>query len=698
MRSNPCLFVLLTLSVAPAQQAASGPSAAQIDSAVRAIDQIVERDLAAKGKKPNPIVDDSTFVRRAYLAIVGRIPTAGEVEAFARADASRRRLTTIDSLVGSPGHQSHQFHWWADLLRARTRLNRQVSGEPYMHWIKDALAKNKPYDAMVKELLVAEGPALARDNGATGYHLRDLAMPEDDMANTMRLFLGTRLECAQCHNHPFDKWKQKEFYELVAFNGGMQYRTDIEQSPAVQGLRDAARDLMQEHGQRAQQALRQIMQTATVGIQGSGTGFVRLPDNYQYPDAKPNQPVQASTPFGADVALNLQTPRVGARQPRRLPQRANNKAPVGQPADTRAAFAQWVVSADNPRFATVIANRLWKRTFGVALIEPLDDLRDDSVASSPELMQYLEKLIVDLKFDLRAFETVLLHTRLFQREVVNGEAGDDSPFQGPLLRRMTAEQMWDSLLTLVIPDLDQTLRPANARAEEAYARYEKLSSASLEDLKRELEANILRQTDPQKFRAMMRERTAAGTQEREAISDAKLEQARPLFRELAAARRRGDEAAEAKTLVLLQQLGVPLPGERARRNRGDQTLARASDLPSPAPVGHLLREFGQSDRDTIEAGHTEASVPQVLDLLNGFVDQRLLDNRGSVLRRAVDAEKDLGKKITAAFVALLARQPTSAELAAWRKDATDVESTAVESTVRDLIWVLLNSHEFRFIR
>jgi hypothetical protein len=561
-----------------------------------------------------------------------------------------------------------------------------------MHWIKEALAQNKPYDDLVKELLVAEGPAYARGNGATGYHLRDLAMPEDDMANTMRLFLGTRMECAQCHNHPFDKWKQKEFYELVAFNGGMQYRTGFEQSAAAQGLRDAARELMAAHGQRAQQAMRQLVQTATLGITGSGTGFVRLPDNYQYGDGKPNEPVEAGTPFGVAVDLDLPSPRPGARQSRRAPRRAG-PAPVGQPAQTRAAFADWLASKDNPRFATVIVNRLWQRTFGRALIEPLDDLRDDTQASHPELLAYLEQLIVAFDFDLRAFEETLLRTKLFQRQAYAGEADDDFAFQGPRLRRMSAEQVWDSLLTLVVPDLDGTLRPSGARAEEVYARYERLGSASPEELKRDIEAGILRQSDPQKFREMMRERAAAEMAERDAAVDDKLVAARPLFRELLAARRRGDESAETNITQQLRALGVPLAGERARRNRGDQTLARASDLPAPAPAGHLLREFGQSDRETIEAAHTAASVPQVLTLLNGFVDQRLLDNKNSVLRRTVDAEKDLAKKVALVFTTLLARAPTAAEVKAWR-----AEGKEVEPMLRDLVWVLVNSHEFRFIR
>lgn len=672
------------LGAAPSAQEPRAPSEAQIEAAARTIDELVERDLAAHELAANRVVDQPTFVRRAYLAVAGRIPTLAELEDGLRGGIGRRG-ELIDRLLGSPGHQSHLFNWWADLLRVRTRLNRQVSGEPYIHWLKTVLAENRPYDAMVREMLAAEGPAHARGNGATGYHLRDLGMPEDDTANTLRLFLGTRLECAQCHDHPFDKWKQKQFYELVAFNGGMQYRTGFENSDAAQALRDTARAMMAEHGQRAQQAVRQMVQVATLGVVGSGTGYARLPANYQYPDAKPGQPVQARVPFGPAPELALSPLPPSGRQARR-PQRRAARGPVGKPADSRAAFAQWVTSDDNTRFAVVIANRYWKRTFGRGLIEPLDDLRDDTEASNPPLLAFLAELVVDLDYDLRAFERVLLRTRLFQREAVSGDESGTPRFAGPYLRRMSAEQVWDSLLTLVVQDLDATLRPAGARAEEVYARYEKLASATPDELRQEVQATVLRRTDPQRFRAMLAEQA----RERSQQDEEKLKQARPLFRQLAAARRRGDTAAEETLVAELRQLGVPLPGDRVRRNRGGQALQRASDLPAPAPAGHLLRQFGQSDRETIDAGFTDASVPQVLTLLNGFVDQRLFE-RNSVLRRALEARKGLAAKVEVAFQAILGREPTAAERAEWTRGAD-------EASVRDLVWVLVNSHEFRFIR
>ncbi|MBL8898448.1 MAG: DUF1549 domain-containing protein, partial [Planctomycetes bacterium] len=213
IRTLAALACFLLPGLARAEGEGDGaPATAERDHAkfAAAIDRLVDADLARAGVPANPPSDDATFVRRAYLQIVGRIPTAEEARAFLADRSAEKRTQLIDRLLVSPGHESHLFTWYADLLRAKSRLANQISGEPYLHWIKSAVAANEPYDQIARDLLTASGAAHARENGETGYYLRDRGMPEDNMANTARVFLGTRLECAQCHNHPFDKWTQKD--------------------------------------------------------------------------------------------------------------------------------------------------------------------------------------------------------------------------------------------------------------------------------------------------------------------------------------------------------------------------------------------------------------------------------------------------------------------------------------------------------
>jgi len=175
------------------------------------IDALIDQHLEADGQKRNRPTDDQTFVRRIHLSAAGRIPNIDEVVDFLGSKSKQKRSDTIDRLLDSYGYVSHQFNFMADLLRIKSKLTNNTPGGPYIRYIKDALEDNKPYDELVYELLSANGAFFDQDNGAVGYYLRDRNMPEDNMSNTIRIFLGTRLECAQCHDHPFDKWTQRQY-------------------------------------------------------------------------------------------------------------------------------------------------------------------------------------------------------------------------------------------------------------------------------------------------------------------------------------------------------------------------------------------------------------------------------------------------------------------------------------------------------
>jgi hypothetical protein len=180
--------------------------------------------------------------------------------------------------------------------------------------------------------------------------------------------------------------------------------------------------------------------------------------------------------------------------------------------------------------------------------------------------------------------------------------------------------------------------------------------------------------------------------QRQLAADKELQQkAQPLLRELAQARRDGDLRKQRDVAEKLEAIGLPL-GQRAARGReGD--LQRASDLPQPAPPNHLLRQFGQSDRETVDAAASVATVPQVLTLLNGFLDQRVLEGQ-SALRASLENATDGERRVRIAFLTTLSREPSAAEAQDWRK-AIAIDG---EGVVKDLVWVLCNSNEFRFVR
>lgn len=179
---------------------------------VAEIDALLAASWKAAGVEAAPPASDEVFVRRAYLDLVGRIPTRGEALAFLNDSDGDKRDALVGQLLESEGHAAHLFHFWADLLRLNSRAHGgqgQMTAKPYVAHVRRRVGENMPYDEFVRELLSAQGKVW--ENPAIGYYMRDIGMPLDNLALTSRIFLGTRIECAQCHNHPFDKWSQMDF-------------------------------------------------------------------------------------------------------------------------------------------------------------------------------------------------------------------------------------------------------------------------------------------------------------------------------------------------------------------------------------------------------------------------------------------------------------------------------------------------------
>lgn len=573
------------------------------------IDELVAKNYAKYNIRPNPLTTDEQFVRRAYLDITGTIPTYQETKRFLADRDPAKRSRLIDLLLNSREHAGHMYNYWADILRLRDReVTNNAPGRLYNEWVKVSLEKNVPYDQWVYEMLTAEGKYF--ENPATGYVLRDSGMPLDLMNNTIRIFLGTQIGCAQCHDHPFDKWKRKEFYEIAAYTFGTATRRSANdkmfgKGNVVQRLREELKkvDASYDGGGK----YNRFLQGNLIEVYANNAKLT-LPHDYQYDDGKPNDPVKPRTIFDPQPVLG------------------KNDSP-------RVVFAKWLTSPDNPRFATTIANRMWKRLFGVGQIEPVDDMKDDSVAENPELMEFLRQEMIRLRFNLKEFQRILLNTQVYQREASREEVtpGDEYHFPGPILRRMTAEQVWDSFITLAVwnPE-DYQMEPARVQAQLLDLD---LKTATAEEIyKRDQE---------------LREAT-------------------------------GGKANSARNKDYTYQ-GV--------------LLARASELPCPMPPGHFLRQFGQSDRESIEASSTDGSVPQILQMFNGPITHMILHEK-SLMYHTVTKEDRPEERVNVIFLTILSRRPTEEE----RKVALEEIKAHGNAGYGNVIWSLVNTREFLFIQ
>jgi len=532
------------------------------DSPSDNIDKLIEAKLKENELSPNEEIAEGVFLRRVYLDIVGRVPTIEEAEAFHSESYENKRERLIEKLLSSEGYVSDSYHLWADILRINGEPGGTVSSA-YELWVKDALRKNMPYDEFVHSLITAEGKFW--ENGAVGYYFRDRGMPLDNMSNTVRVFLGTRLECAQCHDHPFDKWTQMDYFKMASFSYGMNTRAydsmnrnfanrEIKQGGA-EAYREKAIELTgsrkfpvfaresqlekyletvpenpertkvgskedrkkerKRNMKKARQSdrlqdgvayharfdmtkeefadvVKQCL-TAAEEVSGrrstmrevlselydplqytavtSGEKNAELPHDYAYDDAKPHDKIMPATMFGYDVEVADGEKRI-------------------------EAYGRWMTSPENPTFTRVIANRLWKEVFGHGVFEPVDELTDHTVITNPELLSYLEELMVELDYDMRAFQSILYNTKAYQRGAYAGEVELGAPyyFPGPKLRRMSAEQIWDSLVALALPEADR-YQPNLEKKLTAIQRIEKIYQ-SLEERPFDEFMKMVREVEP----------------------------------------------------------------------------------------------------------------------------------------------------------------------------------------------------------
>ena len=632
------------------------------------IDALVMQQLSDEGLTRNKQTDDFVFVRRVYLDIIGRIPSLKETKAFVSSKKKSKRENLIDELLDSYGRTSRQFNFWADLLRVKSQMGNGLSGQPYVDFVKDSLERNQPYDEFVQELLTASGPNLATGNGEVGYYLRDRNMPEDNMSNTVRIFLGTRLECAQCHDHPYDDWTQRQYFEMVAFTNGMSYRSSNDNALESQKLMKGGK-VPGKISTRVKQYLRSL----NMGISGSGSGVARLPENFLGDDGEDGEIVVAREMFNGEAITDAEIPKTKRKRSRG---RIRGSHEIG----SREIYAAWLTAPDNPRFATVIANRLWKQAMGIGLIEPVDILEEGVKGSNPELMEYLTKTMIELDFDMKQFQRAIYLTETYQASAFAKDVPDVTKynFQGPIVRRMSAEQIWDSLLTLVINETD--VRRTNPQ-------YEADTSVQYENLIKMQPQKILQHAIKT---VEKRQGNRGEAQKQKKTFKAKQNE----FKKRLKAAQNANNAAATRKLLAQQAKFM------AKYRKSQPEFARASELSSPAPAKHFLREFGQSDREVIDNGNLEPSIPQVLSMMNGILEKNVCRDPASVLMQQAVKAGSSKECVETVFLTMLSRKPNRKELQAWRPDFDTAvkqrRQSAMVDTFSDLIWTIANSNEFIF--
>jgi hypothetical protein len=358
------------------------------------IDAYLQRAWAAAGIVPAPAADDAELMRRLYLHIVGKIPTAAEARDFLDSTAPDKRAQLVEELLARAAFATHMASVWRELLLPGAYNNPETVGliAPLETWLRLRWAEDTPYDRLAFELLTARvqppggmqavrAPA-SRASPLSFYQYNEYK-PENLAASAARVFLGVQVQCAQCHDHPFARWKRTEFWSLAAFF--------TEES---------------------------IIASAGVASTGGVPGR-----SVKIPDLVPEKVVEAAFLDGSSPDWSAEP-------------------------DSRAALARWMISLDNPFFARACANRVWEHFFGRGLVEPVDDL--DAAESAPlaPLLELLAQQFAYHRYDLKYLVRAIVATQAYQQ---SSRAAADDPDALALFARMsvqhlTADQLFDSLV------------------------------------------------------------------------------------------------------------------------------------------------------------------------------------------------------------------------------------------------------------
>lgn len=571
-------------------------------------------------------VDDATFLRRAYLTIIGRIPTAEEASAFHQKTNSQRRSDLIETLVSSPGHASHMFNFWADLLRLQTGKDQHGLG--WHLYIREFTRQDVPYDRFVREMLTATGHATR--NKAVGYYLRDRNMLLDNVSNTAQVFLGQQIGCAQCHDHPFDDVSQLEYYQFAGFSSGLIYRSQLAQQKVqktVKELLDSQKVFGKERrqeGRKMRRDLRSLFQRMNrdeVFHTGTLKNQLKLPHDYAYSDAKPGDRLEPAVYFG--------------------------KQPLSHDRD---GFAKWLTSSDNPYFTRVLVNRLWNEVYGQPLYPNLDDWSETPSPETERVLLRLEEVAKTAEFRIRDILRVLYHSRLFEARAVAESVPEGSLISGPVLRRMSGEQLHDSLLTLQKGNVDAHENEAlTARWKAVSAHVSDLLGSSPEEL---LQRDEFIDANAGRLRELQQTARKNGQLARKFRTEGESEQARRHQRLAREARQERMELMKASRMAPTMQMMGRNVAKKARS-------LRISERATPLGAGSLLRRFGGSDRSIPCSSHSRPSVPQLLTLLNGHEIHQMTNDRtyyGSRMKG-----RSAGAKLEHVFLSLYARKPSVEE-------------------------------------
>ncbi|MFM9964386.1 MAG: DUF1549 domain-containing protein [Planctomycetaceae bacterium] len=415
-----------------------------------AIDPHVFAKLTALGIEPSAAASDEEFLRRVFLDTIGTLPAPTETRAFLADTAADKRAKLIDELLNRPEFADFWTLQFADLFQNRKERDHDVRGtkgvRQFHTWLRKQIAANRPWDQLCRDILTAEGSNA--ENPAIGYFIVTIgeqgeAEKSEVVASVAQAFLGTRIGCAQCHNHPLERYTQDDYYHFAGFFSRARFDRKSPEQGTTQLLTTTGEghNLLRER-ERLQRELATIEAALPI-----------TSDEKQLADLRKKQEEFPRRLADVEKRLADQHARpVGVGQPRTgqfLAARPLDRSatPIEPGQNPRVVLANWIVSPSNEFFSGAIVNRLWKHFFRTGLVEPVDDLRATNPPSNPALFKSLQAELVASRFDLRHVMRLILNSRAYQLTSATTPANSTEArfYSHYYARRLPAEVLLDAV-------------------------------------------------------------------------------------------------------------------------------------------------------------------------------------------------------------------------------------------------------------
>ena len=405
----------------------------------KAIDDAVFEKLAHLRIEPSPLCDDATFLRRVSLDLLGVLPTAEEVRQFLNDPGVDKRQRLVDALLERPEFVDYWTYWLSELLQNRKERDHDVRGAKgvrgFHDWLHSQVAAGRSWKDIATSILTSKGSCF--EQPGVGYFIVTVGEKEaheSEVADSVaQSFLGTRIGCARCHNHPLEKSTQDDYYRFVGFFSRMTLdRQRPEELPTILHV-----------GTRNQFNLRRQ-------IQQEQTKLIQLKSS----NAEPNQISETEKRIAewekqflqeGESPVQVRQPRTGQMLAPRPLDRSESAIPVG--SDPREVFVHWMTDPANPYFSGAMVNRLWRHFLGNGLVEPVDDLRATNPPSNLSLWNLLNREFVHSGYQFKHLMRLIVNSRTYQLASATRDSNlRDLQFHSHFLaRRLPAEVLLDAI-------------------------------------------------------------------------------------------------------------------------------------------------------------------------------------------------------------------------------------------------------------